>query len=275
MTAPRLRSLTVATLIAMTAGALSAQTSSPRFDVISIRPVQTNGQPILLEPDFDPVRPGGRYVDPHTALMFLIPDAYNIKDPSRRLIGLPKWAGQLYSVAAQAADDFPALPPRENAEQVRLMLRELLRDRFKLRLRTEMRQEDVLVMTVEKSGLRMKEVAAPVPPEPEGRVNAAMSDRGGRLIARKGTMKGLASVVGLFLTQEVVDQTGLSGYYDFDFRWEASPTDAGRSGSGVGAEGLALFLSEVKERFGLRFTKQSAPVEYWIIDHVEPPTENP
>ena len=272
----RTRALALTALMTIAAGALLAQSVAPRFDLVSIRRVETNGQPIMIDANFDPVRPGGQYVNPHTALTFLISYAYDVKDPSRRLIGLPKWAGQVYAVNARAADTFPVLPPRENAEQVRLMVRHMLEDRFKLQLHIEKRQEDVLVMTVEKGGLRMKEVAPPVPPEPtNGRVNVALSDRGGRMLASKGTMKGVAQVVGLFMKQEVVDETGLSGYYDFDFRWESPATDAPPSSTVLGVEGLNLLLSEVKDRFGLRFTKRSAAIDYWIIDRVEPPTENP
>lgn len=271
----RVRTFSLAALI-VTAGALSAQSGSPRFDLVSIRAIQPTGQPVFIEANFDPVRSGGHYVNPHAALLSLISFAYDVKDPSRRLIGLPKWAGQMYSVTAKASDTFPVLPPRENREQVRLMVRHMLEDRFRLKLHVEKRQEDALVMTVEKGGLKMKEAGPPVAPEPtDGRVNVALSDRGGRMIATKGTMRGLAQVVGLFMKQEVIDETGLSGYYDFDFRWESPATDAPPSNTVLGVEGLNLFLSEVKDRFGLRFTKRSAAIDYWIIDSVDLPTENP
>jgi uncharacterized protein (TIGR03435 family) len=264
--------LAAATLFTATVVRLAGQ-SGPTFELISIRPVETNGKPILIDPAYEPVQPGGQYVHPHTALLFLVAYAYDVKDPGRRLVGLPKWGGQPYSVAAKAGSDFSKLPPRENAEQVKLMVRNMLRDRFKLQLHTETRKEDVLIMTVDKGGLRMKEVAAPVPPERPGRFNAAMSDSGGRLIAQKGTMRDLAQSATIFLKQEVVDQTGLTGYYDADIRWTA-PGGAAPT-AGLGPEGINLFLTELREQFGLRFTKGSALLEYWIIDHVEPPTENP
>ena len=135
------------------------------------------------------------------------------------------------------------------------------------------RKEDVVIMTVDKGGLQLKQVAAPVPPERPGRFNAAMTDSGGRLIAQKGTMRDLAQAATIFLKQEVVDQTGLTGYYDADLRWTA-PAGAAPT-AGLGPEGINLFLTELREQFGLRFTKGTALLEYWIIDHVEPPTENP
>lgn len=100
------------------------------------------------------------------------------------------------------------------------MLRAMLADRFKLRMHTEMREESVLIMTAEKGGLKVPEVAAPVPPETPTD-SSAMSDRGGGFGAKKMTMPRLASSVSLYVKQDVIDQTGLTGYYDFDLRWEA------------------------------------------------------
>src|SRR5678816_3396461 len=136
----RPRSSATATIFTATIAALAAQ-SGPTFELISIRPVETNGKPVMIDPTYEPIRPG-QYVHPSTAVLFLVSYAYDVKDPGRRLIGVPKW-DRLYSVNAKAADDFPVLPPKENAEQVRLMVRNLLRDRFKLQLHTETRQEDV------------------------------------------------------------------------------------------------------------------------------------
>lgn len=152
------------------------------------------------------------------------------------------------------------------------MLRELLADRFKLRLHTETRQETILRMTVDKGALQVKEVGAPVPPEREGNVNLALSDSGGRMIGQKATMAGLAKVAGLFLKQEVIDDTGLAGYYDFDIRWTATPVPgAPPPGASLGADGIALFMSTLREKFGVRFSRATGSVQYWIVDQVEMP----
>jgi uncharacterized protein (TIGR03435 family) len=155
------------------------------------------------------------------------------------------------------------------------MLRAMLADRFHLQLHTEIRQERVLDLEVAKGGVRIKEVDPPVPPAKEGRVNAAMGDSGGRMIAEKGTMTGLASVLTLFLKRLVVDRTGLKGYYDFDVKWSAPETlDGQRPAPQFGAEGSALLISTLQDQFGLRLTNATGPVEYWVVDHVELPTDN-
>jgi uncharacterized protein (TIGR03435 family) len=139
-----------------------------------------------------------------------------------------------------------------------------------------MRQETILKMTLERGGLQVRDVGPPVPPDTEGPVNAALGDDGGRMIANNATMRGLAQMAGLFLRQEVIDETGSTGYYDFDIRWTApSVPGAPRPSPSLGAEGLALLMSTLKEKIGVQFTRAPGSVQYWIVDHAEPPaTDN-
>jgi uncharacterized protein (TIGR03435 family) len=62
----------------------------------------------------------------------------------------------------------------------------------------------------------------------------------------------------------------LKGYYDFDVKWSAP----GPASTGLGAEGIGLLLSALQNQFGLRVVETKGPVEYWVVDHVEPPTRN-
>jgi uncharacterized protein (TIGR03435 family) len=260
--------------------ALAAQQPAPsteaRFEVVSIRPVPPDAPPIMRDIDFTPVLPGGQYIDPRTGLLFMISLAYNVEDPSIRLVGLPDWArSRGFAVSAKPAPDFPALPPAENLEQVRVMMRAMLEDRFHLQLHTEMRQGQVFNLEVARGGFKFKEVDPPVPPAREGPVGAAMGDDGGRMIGNKSTMPGLAKALVIFLKQPVIDQTGLKGYYDFDVKWNAPESpDGQRPGPRLGAEGIGLLLTTLEDQFGLRMTKAAGPVKYWVVDHVEPPTEN-
>ncbi|HEY2014854.1 MAG TPA: TIGR03435 family protein, partial [Bryobacteraceae bacterium] len=183
-----------------------ADRSEPRFEVVSIRPVPANAPAMMREQTFTPVLPGGQYVDPRTSLTWMIAFAYDVVNPAIQLVGIPDWAkSQSYAVAAKAPRDSAVLPPLENQEQVRLMLRAMLADRFHLKLHTEMRQEAILSLEVAKGGFRLKPVGPPVPPEKEGLVNAAMGDSGGRIIGRKSTMAGMARMLVIFLKRPVID----------------------------------------------------------------------
>lgn len=261
--------LWIAALVA--ASTLYAQ---PKFDVVSIRPLRPGVGPVSGM-DNTPYLPGGHFRD-RAPLYFLIPMAYDIPLPDRQMIGLPEWAKRtVYDIEAKAGANFPMLPPAENEAQINLMLREMLADRFKLRLHIETREEPALIMTAEKGSLKIKEVAAPVAPEKAGDVNAAMGDNRGGISGKKVKMSRLATIVSLFLKQDVIDQTGLTGHYDFDLRWEAPRVEgAPPPSSRLGDDGIAMFLSTLREELGLRFTKGKGPVRYWVVDSVAPPTEN-
>ena len=265
--------------LAGSAAVLSAQapaTSPPRFDVVSIRVLPPDAPITIVDPDFTPVLPGGRFRNPHVTVMSLIAFAHGVRHPDSRLLGLPAWRTTRYAITATAGDDFPALTAEDNREQVRLMMRAMLADRFRLRLHEETRQQAVLTMSVGKGGLRLQAVPAPVPPEQEGRVNLALGDDGGRMIAKKATMAGLARAFGVLARQEVLDETGVTGYYDFDLKWSAPPAaNEPPAGARLGPAGHALFMTTLKDEFGLEFSGTRGPVQYWIVDHIEPPaTEN-
>ena len=251
---------------------LAAQQSpAPAFDVVSIRAVAPNAPPTMREIDFTPVLPGGQYINSRTTVSAMISFAYNVK-MWLQMVGLPDWANeQSYSVAAKPAAGFPALSAAENREHVRLMMRAMLADRFHLKLHTETRQEQVFHLEVAKGGFKIKEVDPPVPPAKEAPDGAAMGNDGGRMIGNKSTMAGIASALTVFLKRPVIDRTGLKGYYDFDVKWSSPDADAT---PGLGADGIGLFISTLQKQLGLRVTKTTGPVEYWVVDHVEPPTDN-
>ena len=108
--------------------------AEPRFEVVSIHPIAPNEPPLVRDQNFTPILPGGQYADSRAGLLFMI-TFYDVKNPSTQLIGLPNWArNQTFSVSAKPPQGFPTLPPDENREQVRLMMRTMLTDRFHLRL---------------------------------------------------------------------------------------------------------------------------------------------
>jgi uncharacterized protein (TIGR03435 family) len=244
---------------------------TPHFDVVSIHLIPPDAPSLMREVGDSSVHPGGQYIDPRVNVSSLILFAYHI--PAYfQLTALPDWTkNQSYSISAKPESGFPALPPAGNTEQVRLMMRALLADRFHLKLHTETRQEPVYQLELAKGGFKIQEVAPPEPPDKETPVGFAFGNSSGRMIGKKSTITGIAKTLEPHLKRPIIDKTGLTGYYDFDIRWsapEAAPD------SGAGADGIALLMSILPDRLGLRLTKGSGPVEYWIVDHVEPPAGN-
>lgn len=253
-----------------------APATDPVFEVVSIREVPRNAPVPLREPDFSSVMPGGQYVDSRAWLPSMIVFAFNIPS-SRQLKRLPRWAEEgLYSVAARPAPGLPLLAPEQNREQVRAMMRDMLANRFRLKVHTEDRDERILRLGVDRGGLKLKSVAPPVEPgEKEGHVYIAFGATGGRLIATKATMAGMAAALTTMLHREVRDETGLTGYYTFDQKWTAPElADGGPVSSGLGDDGGTALMAAVKDLFGLRLTGGTAPVKYWVVDSIDHPTAN-
>ncbi|HKO20079.1 MAG TPA: TIGR03435 family protein, partial [Acidobacteriaceae bacterium] len=77
------------------------------------------------------------------------------------------------------------------------------------------------------------------------------------------TMDYLAARLGERLRVPVLDQTGISGSYDFYM----PPSDPGN-------QDMLTAVISVMDRLGLKLKKGRGPVETLVIDHVERPTEN-
>jgi uncharacterized protein (TIGR03435 family) len=70
------------------------------------------------------------------------------------------------------------------------------------------------------------------------------------------------------LNAPVTDETGLTGYYDFNFEFLSV---TGVSPNSTPTPALSTLLQEV----GLKLEKALAPTEVFIVDHVDKrPTEN-
>ena len=79
----------------------------------------------------------------------------------------------------------------------------------------------------------------------------------------------------------VVDQTGMSGTYDFSLNWmpeRDGPLERhGRSTSSANVQldaGGPTLLEALKEQLGLKLKSTKAPVRILVIDHVEHPSPN-
>jgi uncharacterized protein (TIGR03435 family) len=248
------------------------QPQERRFDVVAIRAVPKDAPQMLRSADFDSVLPGGQFVDPRTSLLFIIAFAYRAKP--MRISGLPDWAQQTpYSISAKPAPGFPVLPASENSEQVRLMMRSMLAERFHLQLHTETRQEPVYNLEVAKGGMKLQEVEPPTPPAKPGNVGAAIGNNDGRMIGKKSTTERIAVALEIFLNRTVIDKTALNGHYDFDIKW-SDPTVETPPGTGLGPSGISLMISNLRDQLGLQLSKSTGPVTYWMVDRVEHPTEN-
>jgi uncharacterized protein (TIGR03435 family) len=189
---------------------------------------------------------------------FLLFTAYGVNN--YHLVGAPQWLdSQSYRIVAKPS---PGPLPKDNEEshkQLAERLQSLLAERFHLEVHWETRELPIYELIVAKDGPKLKEVQA----DP---ANFKLRMPSGHIFTQGGgKMKMLAAVLGSHVGREVVDKTGLDGYYviDLQFSPNDSPDDVRPS----------LFTA-LQEQLGLKLESRKAPVKVLVVDHIERPSVN-
>lgn len=262
-----------ATVIAalLPASAVAAQSARSEFDVSSVKPNKTNCC-------FSAGANNGQAGAKDSTLKALISLAYKVQE--FQIVGGPGWIGSDRFDVQGRTEDKTADP-----DQLRLMMRSLLADRFKLKLHSETRQVPVYALVVAKGGPKIKLAADQTSPDVNGPSKPGAGPNHGAIKFGRGSMAGNAANFSLlvrFLSQRldrpVVDHTGLSGRYDFLLQWtpevgEAKVDPGGNPLPGGDTTGPSIF-SAIQEQLGLRLESTKGPVELLVIDSVEMPDEN-
>ncbi len=271
------RLATVAALAALglANGQTPAANSTPRkFEVASIKPSQSDSGPFGIRP-----APGGeRYVASHVTLKLLITVAYRIK--ADQIAGGPAWMdSELYDMNAKA--ERPS-----SIEELHAMLQDLLADRFKLRFHRETKQLPIYALTVGQGGPKLKPDEARSGGDPWIEPKADFDGANGRLKntwhATFASMDFFAWRLSAMMDRPVVNQTNLTGSYDFDlaFTQELAPrspdTPAGAVflGGGPADASNSTIVEAIRQQLGLKLERQKGPVEILVIDQAEKPIEN-
>jgi uncharacterized protein (TIGR03435 family) len=236
--------------------------ATPAFEVATIKPSKSN-EGVSIG-----VNQSGMFNTRAISLGGLIKFAYDLNP--RQIIGAPGWLeNEKYDVTGKP--DKPGMP---NAKQLKVMVQELLADRFQLTFHRDKRELSVYAITVAKSGAKLtKNDSAP---------SGLFSFRVGlgRLSFSNATMAEFASVLqASILERPVVDQTGLgSARYDFMLTWTP---DASLGGPGPNvpppaddAEAPPDLFAGFQQQLGLKLESTKAPVDVLVIDHLARPSEN-
>jgi uncharacterized protein (TIGR03435 family) len=257
-------------------------TAAPAFEVASIKANHSGDRRMMMS-----TAPGGRVNVTNLTVKQLITMAYRIKDS--QLSGGPGWIdSERYDISAKA--EGPATP-----EQLQVMMQTLLADRFKLSLRRETKEMPVYALVIAKDGPKLhenkeaeieKQQAKPdgaKPGDPNAPPPKGQFMRMGRgLLSSQGApLTVLADSLSRLLGRVVLDKTELTGLYDFELKWTPDESqgqmfkgpDGADSAPPPDASGPTIFTA-LQEQLGLKLESQKGPVEVFVIDHVEKPTEN-
>jgi uncharacterized protein (TIGR03435 family) len=248
-----------------TAPANSASSASFAYDIVSIKPYKQTGDGVSMWMNTTPDGFSFRGGD----LESLVFNAFPIV-MSDQLIGLPSWAtSDYYTVDAkmdeQTAAAYKKLPRDQGRQIWRQMMQDLLADRFQLKFHKETRELPVYNLVIAKGGLKIETT-------PEAKSNG-YSMGSGKLSGNGIELDNLAFSLSGEVGRMIVNQTGLSGRYNIDLKWQPDSMATGSNSSGADPPLPDLFTA-LQEQAGLKLEPAKGPVDVYVIDHIEKPSEN-
>jgi len=249
-----------------------ADTASPTFDVVSIKPhrVVERGGRIGFQP-------GGRFVMVNVTVAGLIAWAYPSK--TNELVGAPAWVeSERFDVDARAAFE-------PTGEQERAMLRALLADRFKLASHLEAQQHSVYNLVVARAdgrlGPKLRRIDVDCATYKQSTTTGTSASNSSSAASRDippctyrmsgstatmtvvsggQTLESLGDRIAGLAGRPVLDKTGLAGYYAFTLEFGVD-------------DALSVFTA-LQEQLGLKLEPARAPIDVLIVDRIQRPTEN-
>ncbi len=90
-------------------------------------------------------------------------------------------------------------------------------------------------------------------------------------------MGRLAQFLQQRLGKPVLDESGLSGAYDFTFDWELDQNEASDAGQPPAAQQDSInarMIGAIEKRLGLKLVSTTGSVPILVVDHVAAPTRN-
>ncbi len=269
-------------LIACAAWARSqaADPASPKFEVASVKP---SGPHSVRNREGGP---GSRD-----------PTHYSFRSATLQDLIVEAWTVQYFQISSKSAvdkDRFDVIvnvPEGSTRDQFRLMMRNLLAERFQLKTHIESKDFPAYELVIAKSGLKLKESGS----APESRKPAACKEgfpalpSGPGLIANystsgtyqlvcvRGQQQSGSALGGMLRTPDeepIVDKTGLTGKYDFTLEYTIDPSGARPAGDVDPPVAPGIFTA-IQEQLGLQLIARKLPFDLVVVESFErTPTGN-
>ncbi len=232
----------------------------PTFDVATVKPNRTSkgGGNLTASPGMLTIR--------NLPLRTIIRAAYDVADYQ---ISGPRWLEQ------ERFDIVAKTDAKVTGEEKMLpLLQLLLADRFHLEMHREPKQRPAYVLMVGTNGPKFEAADAGGTGLP---FKKASKSSGGGIHSANLTMPKFAEILSLRLAYPVLDQTGLAGSYRVTLEWaaESKVTKPGKTDKAPPDTDRPSIFTALRDQMGLRLQARKAPVEIFVIDHIEKtPTAN-
>jgi len=273
-------------------------TPPAEFEVAVIKPSMPDSQPMFR------VLPSGQVDLQGVPVKMLIAFAWNFEFASTNdmIVGAPKFLDSArFDIKAKASvgtSSGPTVAPPIDIDDLKLMLRALLADRFKLATHTEERPVTAYNLVAVKPKLKPADptnrTSFKEGPGADGKDPRNTSPTLTRLVTCQNMSMAqfadlLQKIAPGYIHSPVLDATGLEGAWDFTLSFSSSNLiqsaparggDAGQQPPGGAPtasdpNGAVSVFDAVSKQLGLKLEEKKRPVSVLVIDHVEEkPTDN-
>lgn len=260
------------------------------YEVVSIKPIAPGQDPSGFGATYSPEGLNAKGV----SMWWLLPAAYGVQ--RNEVSQAPEWFNSVrFNVEAKmssaTADEMQKLNPNQLRLARQHMLQAVLVDRFRLTLHRETRDLPAYFLVIAKNGPKLQEakpgyVGPNDMPDLAGdrAIDIAFITKGGQFTGQAVSIKTLVDTLSREVGRPVLDKTGLTGKYDFTFRFArddlrlqapqgAAVSDQPALAVSDPSGGPTLFTA-LQQYLGLKLETGKGPVEIMVIDHVERPSEN-
>jgi uncharacterized protein (TIGR03435 family) len=272
-----------------------------RFEVVTVKPVANSTGPL------------GRFIPTPQRLEYSeLPIGWLLRvalqKPDYQMIGAPGWIDtDRYTIMAKAPEGTPQAA-------LTTLLVNLLKDRFQLATHLETRELPMFNLVMARTDGRLGSDLKATPAECQatiaetnGAAQAAAAGRGapppfpplpgltgpvpcgsgrfltGNVAASGRTIAQFVPILSDWVGRPVIDQTGLTGLYDFTLKFAPEGRDAGPLGPTLALLGKQVqappldpnapsLSAALQEQLGLKLEAARGPVEVVVIDRLEKPT---
>ena len=229
-----------------------ASPAPPTFDVASVKPAAP------IKGDSYMINLGktnhGELTMGNVTLAECIKFAYGLSNDVQ--LDGPEWISRKHENLIDIVAKAPADTPRE---QLLLMLRTLLDERFKLKMHHETRQASYLALVKGPKGLKIEEAD----PASSGAINNTFHS--GHIDSKGVYLPVLATVLSRFMHQPVLDMTELKGRYAVKLDW--TPDDVERTAAAVDS-GPTIYTA-LRQQLGLKLESRKGPLDVLVVDQAE------
>jgi uncharacterized protein (TIGR03435 family) len=199
--------------------------------------------------------------------------AYNLH--ANQVIGAPSWVGsEKYDLLGR-----PDTPGQPSRDQLKIMFKKLLAERFQLKFHMEKRELPAYTITVLKTGPKFTASAAD--PNTGLGVGFGLAPGGGMTFnVRNAPFASIANALqGNLLDRPVVNLTGLDGRYDFSMKFTPDPSQMANAGIPLTArttdpDAPPDIFAAFQQQLGLKLEATKTSVDVMVIEKIEKPSDN-